>query len=54
MIKGAIIPRQSSEAFFEDIMDTLREKLRIAPGREESPSVGIIDLRSAKTSQYVS
>ena len=53
MIKGAIIPRQSSEAFFEDIMDTLREKLRIAPGREESPSVGIIDLRSAKTSQHV-
>lgn len=34
-----------------DIMDTLREKLRVALGREESPSVGIIDLRSVKTSQ---
>ena len=36
-----------------DIMDSLREKLRIALGREESPSLGIIDSRSAKTSQHV-
>jgi putative transposase len=41
------------EGVFEDIMDTLREKLRIVLGREESPSVGIIDSRSAKTSQHV-
>ena len=41
------------EGVFEDIMDTLREKLRVALGREESPSVGIIDSRSAKTSQHV-
>ena len=39
------------EGVFEDIMDTLREKLRVALGREESPSVGIIDSRSVKTSQ---
>ena len=38
---------------FEDIMGTLRERLRIALGREESPSVGIIDSRSAKTAQHV-
>lgn len=38
---------------FEDIMDTLREKVRVALGREECPSVGIIDSRTAKTSQHV-
>ena len=36
------------EGVFEDIMDTLHEKFRIALGREESPSVSIIDSRSAK------
>ena len=41
------------EGVFEDIVDTLREKLRIALGREESPSVGIIDSRCVKTSQHV-
>ena len=41
------------EGVFEDIMDTLREKLRVLLGREESPSLGIIDSRSAKTSQHV-
>lgn len=41
------------EGVFEDIMDTLREKLRVSLGREESPSLGIIDSRSAKTSQHV-
>jgi len=41
------------EGVFEDIMDTLREKLRVALGKEESPSVGIIDSRTAKTSQHV-
>ena len=34
-------------------MDTLREKLRVSLGREESPSLGIIDSRSAKTTQHV-
>lgn len=34
-------------------MDTLREKLRIALGREESTSFGIIGSRSAKTSQHM-
>ena len=41
------------EGVFEDIMDTLREKLRVLLGREESPSLGIIDSRSAKTTQHV-
>ena len=41
------------EKIFEDIMDTLREKLRVALGREETPSIGIIDSRTVKTSQHV-
>ena len=41
------------EGVFEDIMDTLREKLRVSLGKEESPSLGIIDSRSAKTTQHV-
>jgi putative transposase len=41
------------EGVFEDIMDTLREKLRVSLGRDESPSLGIIDSRSAKTTQHV-
>ena len=41
------------EDIFEDIMDTQREKLRVSLGREECPSLGIIDSRSAKTSQLV-
>ena len=34
-------------------MDTLREKVRVLLGREGSPSLGIIDSRSVKTSQHV-
>ena len=41
------------EGVFEDIMDTLREKLRVSLERDESPSIGIIDSRSVKTSQHV-
>ena len=41
------------EGVFEDVMDTLREKLRVLLGRDESPSVGIIDSRSVKTSQHI-
>ena len=41
------------EKIFEDIMDTLREKLRVALGREETPSNCIIDSRTVKTSQNV-
>ena len=41
------------EGVFEDIMDTLREMLRVSLGREESPSLGIMDSRTAKTSQHV-
>jgi putative transposase len=41
------------EGVFEDVMDTLREMLRVSLGREESPSLGIMDSRSAKTTQHV-
>lgn len=41
------------EGIFEDIKDTLREKLCVALGREETPSIGIIDSRTVKTSQHV-
>lgn len=42
-----------SEGVFEGMMDTLREKLRVSLGRDETPSMGIIDSRSVKTSQHV-
>lgn len=41
------------EGVFEDIMDTLREMLRVSLGREESPSLGIMGSKGAKTSQHV-
>lgn len=42
-----------NEGVFEDIMDTLREKVRLSMGREETPSLGIMDSRSVKTSHHV-
>ena len=42
-----------NEGIFEDIMDTLREKVRLSMGREETPSLGILDSRSVKTSHHV-
>ena len=36
-----------------DIMDTLHSLVRKMVGREESPSMGIIDSRSVKTSRHV-
>lgn len=41
-----------NEGVFEDIADTLRELLRTSLGLEESPSLGIIDSRSVKTSHH--
>lgn len=41
------------EAVFKDVMDTLWEMLRVSLGKEESPSLGIMDSRTAKTSQHV-
>jgi len=40
------------EGVIEDIMDTLHALVRKLVGREESPSMGIIDSRSFKTSHY--
>ena len=40
------------EGVIEDIMDTLHALSRKAAGREESPSLGIIDSRSVKTSHH--
>ena len=42
-----------NEGVFEDIMDTLREKVRLSMGREDTPSLGILDSRSVKTSHHV-
>ena len=42
-----------NEGVFEDIMDTLKEKVRTSMGREETPSLGIMDARSVKTSHHV-
>lgn len=40
------------EGVFEDIMDTLHGCARKLAGRRESPSMGIIDSRSVKTSHH--
>ncbi len=41
------------EGVTEDIMDTPHALVRKGLGREESPSMGIIDSRSVKTSHHV-
>ena len=41
------------EGVIEDIMDALHALVRKMIGREESPSMGIIDSRSVKTSHHV-
>ena len=42
-----------NEGVFEDVMDSLRELVRRSMGRDESPSLGIMDSRSVKTSHHV-
>ena len=37
----------------EELLDTLRSMVRIQSGRNESPSMGIIDSRNVKTSHHV-
>ena len=39
------------DALFEQINDELRKRVRVAVGREESPSLGIIDSQSVKTTE---
>ena len=39
------------EGVFEEVMDALHSLIRKQAGREESPSLGIMDSRSVKTSQ---
>ena len=41
------------EGVFEEVMDVLHSLLRKQSGREESPSLGIIDSRSVKTSHHI-
>ena len=41
------------EGVFEDLMHNLRQMVRKAKGRERSPSIGIIDSRSVRTSHHV-
>ncbi len=42
-----------NEGVVEELLDTLRSKVRIMSGRNESPSHGVIDSRSVKTSHHV-
>lgn len=41
-----------NEGVIEELLDRLRAKVRVLSGREESPSMGIIDSRSVKTSHH--
>ena len=41
------------EGVFEEVMDTLRSLIRKQAGRQESPSLGIMDSRSVRTSHHV-
>ena len=41
------------EGVFEEVMDILHSLIRKQSGREESPSLGIIDSRSVKTSHHI-
>jgi len=41
------------EGVFEELMDTLHRMVRKLMGREETPSLGIIDSRSVKSSHHV-
>ena len=41
------------EGVFEEVMDVLHSLIRKQAGRQESPSLGIIDSRSVKTSHHV-
>ena len=43
--------RWRGEGLFERINDELRKRVRVAEGREESPSLGIIDSQSVKTTE---
>ena len=42
-----------NEGLLEEIFDTLRGIVRRLSGREESPSLGIIDSRSVRTSHHI-
>ena len=42
-----------NEGIIEELLDKLRSMVRIQSGRNESPSMGIIDSRSVKTSHHV-
>ena len=42
-----------NEGVIEELLDIIRAKVRKISGREESPSLGIIDSRSVKTSHHV-
>lgn len=41
------------EGVFEELLTVLRERVRSSAGRDKSPSLGIIDSRSVKTSHHV-
>lgn len=42
-----------NEGVIEELLDNIRSQVRTMSGREKSPSLGIIDSRSVKTSHHV-
>ena len=48
-----LLQQVEEEGIIEELLDKLRSKVRIMAGRKESPSLGIIDSRSVKTSHHV-
>ena len=48
-----LLQQVEERGIIEELLDKLRSKVRIMAGRKESPSLGIIDSRSVKTSHHV-
>lgn len=48
-----LFSKWKNEGIIEELLDKLRSKVRIIAGCKESPSLGIIDSRSVKTSHHV-
>ena len=48
-----LLQQVEEEGIIEELLDKLRSKVRVMAGRKESPSLGIIDSRSVKTSHHV-
>ena len=47
------LSKWKNEGVIEELLDTIRSKVRIMSGRDESPGLGIIDSRSVRTPHHV-